>query len=330
MRTIRGRRYLFGDAPIVLFRKWRLTHEGFVRSAALCLLATIAAAQQRVAAQIQTHPLNHNGYSRPYLIYKPAHLVSHPAVVFMLGGIGSTAASAAQDYGWTEEADNNGFLVVFPDPVATRPDRPPDRKTNITFWEMEGSRTHLPAPGMLPVDDDGYLIAVLRDVLRREKYDHRRVFFAGFSSGSGMVQLFASRHSREVTAIAAVATPLMHPPTSLVRPIPILYIHGDEDEQFSGFEANSPNFATTPHGNWVTWGYLDQCHIQAAKKTDFGVQFHWEDCKNHAPVMADFIAGLGHEWPGSIDSHWNEAHRPGSPLKLTDIIWQFFSTISPK
>lgn len=294
---------------------------------AIVMTSAIAYLVQPLAAQIQTHPMNRNGYSRPYLVYKPAHLSPHSAVVFMLGGIRSTAASTARDFGWTEEADRNGFLVVFPEPVATQTDRPADRKTNVTFWEMEGSRTHLIAPGMLPVDDDGYLMAVLHEVLRRENVDRRRVFFAGFSSGSGMVQLFASRHSREVAAIAAVATPLMHPPASLARSMPVLYIHGDEDEQFSGFEFNSPNFATTPHGNWVTWGYLDGCHTQTAEKTDWGVQFSWKDCKGQVPVIADFVAGLGHEWPGSLDSHWNEKHRPNNPLILTDLAWQFFSAI---
>ena len=145
-----------------------------------------------------------------------------------------------------------------------------------------------------------------------------------------MVQLFASRHSKEIAAIAAVATPLMAPPASLARPVPVLYIHGDDDEQFSGFEANSPNFATTPHGNWVTWGYLDGCHVQSAEKTDWGVQFSWKGCRDQAPVIADFVAGLGHEWPGSIDSSWNQKHRPSNPLNLTDMAWQFFSAIHAK
>lgn len=296
-------------------------------SSALFLVAAIIGASRPLAAQIVKYDLNHNGYSRPYLVYRPAHLPPHPAVVFMLGGIRSTAVSESRDFGWTAEADSHGFLAVFPDPITTQPDRPMDRKTNVTFWEMEGSRTHVLAPGMLPVDDDGYLIAVLHDVLRQEHADPHRVFFAGFSSGSGMVQLFASRHPKEIAGVAAAATPLMHPPAKLAHTVPILYLHGDEDEQFSGFEANSPTFATTPHGNWVTWGYLDGCQVQTAAKTDWGVQFAWKGCKDQVPVIADFISGLDHEWPGSPDSNWNEKHRPTNPLNFTDIAWQFFSSI---
>jgi len=294
---------------------------------AVVLLTVIGGFVSPLAAQMETRPFAHNGYSRPYLVYKPAHLSSHPAVVFMLGGIRSTAISESREFGWTEEADTNGFLVVFPELIATQTDLPMDRKTNVTFWEMEGSRTHVLAPGKLPVDDDGYLIEVLHDVIQRDNVDRNRIFFAGFSSGSGMVQLLASRHANEIDAIAAVATPLMHPPIKLARPMPVLYIHGDEDEQFSGFETNSPTFATTPHGNWVTWGYLNGCQIQSAEKTDWGVQFSWKQCKNQVPVVADFVAGLGHEWAGSTDSHWNEKHRPDKPLNFTHIAWQFFSAI---
>jgi poly(3-hydroxybutyrate) depolymerase len=217
------------------------------------ITALMMALAQRAAGQTETRPFVHNGYSRPYIIHRSVHLTAHPVVVFMLGGIRSTAKSTSEDFNWVSEADRNGFLVVFPEPVATRTDQPAGRD-NITFWEMKGSRTHQLANAALAVDDEGYLMGVLREVLRREHADRKRIFFAGFSSGSGAVQLLASRHPKDIRGIVAVATPLMDPPAKLDHPVPILYIHGDNDEQFSGFEVNSPHFATTPHGNWVTWG----------------------------------------------------------------------------
>lgn len=284
-------------------------------------------------AQTETRPFVHHGYSRPYIIHRPSPLSAHPALVFMLGGIGSTAQSTSENFNWIKQSDRNGFVVVFPDPVPTQTDKPPDRHNNITFWEMKGSRTHQLAPGALPVDDDGYLLAVLSEVLRRDGADKRRVFLAGFSSGSGAIQLFASRHSRQISGIAAVATPLMDPPVKLARPLPVLYIHGDTDEQFSGFEVNSPNFATTPHGNWVTWGYLNGCRIQKAVKKTWGVQFFWQECRNGVPVIADFIANFGHEWAGSRDFKGKEASRqprPQDSLDFTDMAWQFFAGIGVK
>jgi poly(3-hydroxybutyrate) depolymerase len=64
-----------------------------------------------------------------------------------------------------------------------------------------------------------------------------------FSSGSEMVQLLAARHSKSITAIVAVATPLTEPPVKLAHSMPVLCIHGDNDEQFSCFEVNRPNSA---------------------------------------------------------------------------------------
>jgi polyhydroxybutyrate depolymerase len=301
------------------------------RNLLFLLLAMLPASFARpVAAQSEARPFVHNGYARPYLIYRPANRAAHPAVVFMLGGIRSTARFTSENYNWIREADRNGFLVVFPEPVATEADQPADRKTNITFWEMKGSRTHRLSPGALPVDDEGYLMAVVHEVLQREHVDRKRVFLAGFSSGSGMVQLLASRHPKEFSGIVAVATPLMDPPLKLARPVPVLYIHGDTDEQFSGFEPNSPNFATTPHGNWVTWGYLNGCHLQTAKKMDWGVQFSWQYCKDGVSVIADFIANFGHEWAGSPDSPEIRDRKHVDTLDFTEMAWRFFATIHSK
>jgi polyhydroxybutyrate depolymerase len=276
---------------------------------------------------LQDRPFTHNGYDRPYLIYRPADLPTRPAVVFMLGGIRSTPQYVAKNFNWTELADRYKFLVVYPYPVRTNTTKPKNRLKNITFWEMRGSRTHILAPGAKPLDDDGYLLAVMQDVFRRDHPDPQRVFFAGFSSGSGMVQLFAARHSDIVSGIVAVATPLMDPPVKLAWPVPVLYIHGDKDEQLSGFEAHSPHFATTPHGNWVTWGYLNGCQKQTAERTDWGVRFSWEGCKDNVPVVADFVKNLGHEWAGTRDSHWNQEFRPNDPLNFTAMAWKFFASI---
>ncbi len=278
-------------------------------------------------AQMQTRPFAHNNYVRDYLIYRPPNAGPHPAVVFMLGGITSTAQSTSVEYGWTQQADKYGFLAVFPSPVRTNLNQP-DTEKNVTFWEMQGSRTHILQPGALPVDDDGYLRAVLDDIVRKDDPDRRLTFFAGFSSGSGMVQLFASRHPDLVAGVVAVATPLMEPPEKLAWPVPILDIHGDEDERFTAFETNSPYFATTPHGNWVTWGYLDGCRKQTAEKTEWGIQLRWQACPRDVAVIADFVKDVGHEWKGSVSGKAMPQHRLSPPLNFTEMAWQFFAEIA--
>jgi poly(3-hydroxybutyrate) depolymerase len=87
---------------------------GFMRIRWLALLVLILSplvATRALFAQIETRPFVFG--SRPYLIYKPAHAKPHPSVVFMLGGVGSTAQTAAEDFGWQGEADRICFIVVF-------------------------------------------------------------------------------------------------------------------------------------------------------------------------------------------------------------------------
>jgi poly(3-hydroxybutyrate) depolymerase len=299
-----------------------MTSTALHRLAAVCVLLTV----MTCSAQIETRPMTHNGYSRPYLIDRPANLPACPALVFMLGGVKSTAESVSKEFGWTESADENKFLAVFPAPMRTDLTRP-SQGNNITFWEMKGSRTHILAPGSLPVDDDGYLMAVLKEVLRRDHADRNRIYFVGFSSGSGMVQLFASRHPQYVDGVVAVATPLMDPPAKLSRPVPILYIHGDKDEQFTAFETDSPHFVTTPHGNWVTWGYLNRCQKQTAERMAWGIQLTWQGCWHKVPVTADFVAGVGHVWEGSLTSRRDQEHTKPVDLDFTAMAWKFFDEI---
>jgi poly(3-hydroxybutyrate) depolymerase len=294
---------------------------------ALLTSALLVLTAPNIFSQTETRPFVHNGYSRPYLVHRPTKVPPHPAVVFMLGGITSTAKSASEEFHWTSEADRYGFLVIFPEPVPTQTDQPAG-SDNITFWEMKGSRTHRLAAGARPVDDDGYLIGVLKEVVSRDHADPNRVFFAGFSSGSGAVQLVASRHPQQIRGIVAVATPLMDPPPALARPVPILYIHGDNDVQLTAFEVNSPNFGTTPHGNWVTWGYLNGCRTQTARKMDWGVQFSWQGCKHDVPVVADFVANFGHQWAGS--QSWKRSGSPSAVLDFTDMAWQFLAALPLK
>jgi polyhydroxybutyrate depolymerase len=183
----------------------------------------------------------------------------------MLSGVGSTAQMAAEDFGWQAEADRNGFITIFVGPLPEHPDEPAS-KQNFTFWENGALISHIPAGGRTQVDDEGYLLAVLHDVIERDLANRHRVFFAGFSSGSAMVQRLAADHPKDITGIVAVATPLLYPPSNLARPVPLLYIRGSDD--FSGYYGlgpHNPHFATTPHGNWVTWGFLNGCRRQTGQ-----------------------------------------------------------------
>jgi hypothetical protein len=62
------------------------------------------------------------------------------------------------------------------------------------------------------------------------------------------------------------------------------------------------------------------------KKTDWGVQLFWQGCREHVSVIADFIAGLGHEWLGIKSPTMNQNTQPTEPLDFTRMAWQFSRT----
>ena len=102
-----------------------------------------------------------------------------PAVVFMLGGIGSTARSTRRISTGSASRIATDFWL-YSQSQSLRNLISPRTENNISFWEMKGSRTHRLAAGAPPVDDDGYLMAVLAGSPHRDHGDRKRVFLRAF------------------------------------------------------------------------------------------------------------------------------------------------------
>ena len=54
-----------------------------------------------------------DGFERTYLLHVPPKTHNKLPVVMILHGRGATSESAANDFGWTEKADQSGFIAVF-------------------------------------------------------------------------------------------------------------------------------------------------------------------------------------------------------------------------
>src|SRR5689334_10800806 len=94
--------------------------------AAICLVlvSTLAGCQSRTqvspvpsSAPVgkSTQSIQVDGTTRTFHLYRPRHLPPRaPLVVMLHGGFGS-GSQAEQYYGWDQEADRDGFVVVYPD-----------------------------------------------------------------------------------------------------------------------------------------------------------------------------------------------------------------------
>ena len=79
------------------------------------------------------------------------------------------------------------------------------------------------------LDDDAYLLHVLRVEEQRHRIDRRRVYLVGFSNGGMLTYQFACAHSSAISAFAVVAGSLE---TSSCRPsrgLAVLDVQGEDD-----------------------------------------------------------------------------------------------------
>ena len=286
-----------------------------------------------------------DGYERTYTIHIPAHLARRPPVVFMLHGMGATSDQAAAEFGWQELADRENFIVVFPQALPIIADLPAGSPTpasvpfwlsstnNAIWWSSEFVRNlqvlHHP-------DDGVFLTRLITKVVADEHVDPDRVYISGFSSGGSMVADLAGRYPKAARAFAVIAAIGGVRPPKLSAPVSLLLFAGDADRTFPQPEqwAYIPveqrlswfGRATLPtlSSQAESWAALDRCPGSITNSIPWGHRTLWEHCAGGARLEVYRIHDLGHEWPGSSVSRWNQNHSSLPPLELTSKIWQFF------
>ena len=304
-------------------------------------VSSLAAENERASGNTK-QTLVVDGYSRTYIVHVPAHLKKHPAIVLMLHGRGGTSEQAAQEFGWVELADNAGFIAVFPQALPIVPElssRAPVSadvptwlsSTNDTVWWPLNFVRNL---GLLHHPDDAiFLTRLIAKVVADEHADPHRVYIAGFSSGAAMVLDIAARYPANARAFAAVAAFAGLRPSKLASPVSLFLFRGDQDstgidarhwafipreQRLSWFGQESlPTFSS----EMAAWVALDGCQDSSSLHVSWGERSLWKRCERNARVEGYLVHDLGHEWPGSSTSRWNQTH---PSLNLSELIWKFF------
>ena len=184
------------------------------------------------------------------------------------------------------------------------------------------------------VDDDAFFRQMLDDIEKRYSVDKRRVYVTGFSNGAGMTFNLGVNFADQVAAIAPVASSLFVRPTSLKRPVPMLYIIGTQDPlnplaggavkmPWGGIKQGAPIINSIE--TWRTW---DSCPAQPKTlRNDNGVHsVAYGPGAQGSEVIYYTLDGMGHHWPGSADRL--PASMIGSSsnrINATNVIWDFFA-----
>ena len=184
-------------------------------------LALLAPTKLMAAKENKFYNITVDGKARKYLLYVPNNVKDNAPLVFSLHGAGGVVSTSSHDPNFNPIADNDGFIVVYPQGLDTQ------------FPGLGG----MTAPGWSAYGEDNFdthfLLAVIEDVAEKYTIDRQRIYCCGFSNGGMMTYTMANTNSHVFAAFAAISGyPIneFHLHHTSWRPVPFLHIHGKADD----------------------------------------------------------------------------------------------------
>ncbi len=308
-------------------------------ASAFCLHAAAADAKPTEKPD-RAMSLDFGGHERTFFIHVPkdydaADAAKKPLpLLLMLHGAGGDGLQAARQTGWDDHADKEKFIVAYPDALPANPEKPVSFRLNPRYWD-DGSKRGQQVRG--PIDDVGFLGAVIDNVEKRYPIDPTRVYLTGFSSGASMTfHAVASPLSARIAAAAIVSGHLFGADKAqIVRVAPVLLIYGTRDplNPMEGGVAPMPWGGTSERpkvsDTVATWAKLTGCPAEPVPISDEnGVKrVAYGPGKNGVEFLFWTIDGMGHHWPGSKAETLPESlvGSPSDKLDATDAIWTFLA-----
>jgi polyhydroxybutyrate depolymerase len=277
-----------------------------VRTFAIAVLLAAAAPAAARAQATDARRLRWEGGERTYTVRAPAHFDrSRPApVIILLHGRGGSGARFLERSGFAATADSEGLVLVAPDGTG-------DPRGWYTGFASSGG----------PIDDVGFIGAIIDSVVRRDGADPRRVYLVGYSNGGALAHRVASDLSSRIAAAAVFAGAIgartereanrIETPRA---PVPMLIIHGDADP-IVRYEGGRPIPA---RDGARFWARANECRsIEPRRDTLAGggvIRDTWDEgCR--APVRFLTLRGGDHGWP---------AKTRGAAIDAAETIWEFF------
>jgi polyhydroxybutyrate depolymerase len=158
-----------------------------------------------------TRKLTHDGLERSYILYVPPSIDwSQPIpLVFVFHGGTGNAESAIRMSGFNEVADQNGFLVAYPNGTGRLSDE------KLLTWNGGDCCGYAQQKN---VDDVGFTRAIVTDLQSLANIDTKRIYASGMSNGGILSQRLACEAADIFAAVAPVAGTLNFSPCNPSQP----------------------------------------------------------------------------------------------------------------
>lgn len=239
-------------------------------------------------------------------------------VVFVLHGAGGTGLGIAGFSGFSDLAEREGFIVVYPDGLNNA-------------WN-----DNRPDPRVQSVDDVGFITSILDYLIANLNVDTDRVYTVGYSMGGMMSYRLGCDARDRFAAIGSVASTMpeyLIPLCDGVTPLPVLVIQGTDDNvvPWVGYRGGYLSARNT----LAHWGALNGCADQAPAMevlpdADPGdgtlvvLETH-TDCAEGSEVALYGVHNGGHTWPGRAIQAPFDLGLTTRDFEASEVIWEFFS-----
>jgi polyhydroxybutyrate depolymerase len=160
---------------------------------------------------------------RPAELRAPGCVTALSPLVVLLHGYSASAAIQNGYLHVSEQAATRGLYVLLPNGT-------PEVPSGNRFWDAMPACCNFNGP---PVDDVGYLDALIDQAIATRPIDPDRVYVLGHSNGGFMAYRLACELSQEVAAIAVLAGSDYGNASDCGatgrQPVSVLHLHGDAD-----------------------------------------------------------------------------------------------------
>lgn len=284
------------------------------------------------ASGTYSHTVQTTDGPREYIAHVPEGYdgsKAYPVLLAFHGGFGS-AEQFERSSGLSEIADERGFIVVYGQGLSFGRLQAPVWNAGACCGQAQESQRD--------IDDVGYVRAVVQDLEKRYSIEASRVYSTGMSNGAMLTQRLACEASDLLAGAASVAGTIAVSDCKPERPIPILIIHGTEDENVpyaggTGSEAFNRAAYISIEQEFRDWAERNGCSLgepivtQVAPRASDGQSVEhraYTGCA--APVELYTVHGGGHEWPGGEAPVGNrlEQTQPTQILDASSVIVDFF------
>jgi polyhydroxybutyrate depolymerase len=279
--------------------------------------------QSSLTAGEITRKLTHDGLERSYILYVPtsANLDQPVPLVFVLHGGTGNAESAIRMSGFNEVADQNGFLVAYPNGTS--------RVSSDILLTWNGGDCCGYAQ-QKNVDDVGFVRAIVSDVQSLANIDPKRIYASGMSNGGILSQRLACEAADIFAAVAPVAGTLNFSPCSPSQPISVIEFHGTTDQHIPYDGGLGPkslvnvDFASVKDSVGF-WTSFDKCSSQPQTDLTGDIKHEtWTGCTASTSVELYAVINGGHAWPGGAAGR-TDADQPTQTISASQLIWKFFA-----